>query len=1177
MPSAAMSNVRFRALPSNSGLTNFESTTEVSNVEFLSHQNPPLAAGEYEVSFVQSIEPPNGFSGPEKPFKSSQKFTVQGPTFKLDPVNDIDSVFPAPGHSEHANTLPHIVFSDPILPWERKLGDGSKTDEFNSTPWLALLTFTEEELKLSDAEISALDFKPGPRTPTPTLSFDMTAKELMDVGPKGFNSALNLTGDRGHLPNGSRDADPVSAIFLKPELFKALFSEHSETAPMPGWTGKQSAKRYAYFAHIQRIHGHHMASTSPGDAHKRDHSIVFSHRVGVIAPTQPTNVIVHLVSLTDVEEINVGANTKRVGLISLHSWTWMAIPSDHVNFIHTMTELSKAESIQPLRMTDRFLASFVDMKSTGPNPKTDATQRLVNRLMDGYIIKKHTLNTAKQRSSLLRGPLCPQIPSVSWDRPSSQNGNDLEVEDEVTKLPDVSYKVAWQLGRLLAIGDNVFVKSLLWLRGKIHSEAVRLTKEDVDNSYTGMEEYLNKLLEAVQGITKAHDDPAVTTDANAFYRWYDGAGTPGYANNVAPVGLTLPKICCSSQYVDYVRKVATELTSTREKPGETNSTKIYNETNDPLSHEWAKVLEWILDILFTGKIPLHYLVPDPESIPAESIRTFFVDQTWLECVIDGALSLANHLEPDDDNIKKELKRRVNAYLATPLGDGPDAPLPRLPRWGFFLRSTAISAFPDLRVEVPTKGKSSQSDILLMQRVGEDVLMFLLDRIPGEDEFSDVILSRPGHQNGFTLGDGETELTHEELTISFRRLPNSPATYEYEKEEGVHMKTWSSDGKQGGKPVFDWNYRTIIMPEFARQCIDLVGGPADDGKYFSWDPSQRGGIPSSLIATQLSKSVFRLKIGSDPDQALKTLLSDPSRNPWKMENGARRIYVGDEVAVGGASNMKVSALEEVKIEAVTLPVAPLLSAHRLQIPAPLPAQNVMLTTDHMNFGTFPEYPGMPGYRYGTGRNEHDIRPRTAVYPLHHQDDRDNWAMSSHGMPMDLVIQCEGHARDSFWSNMPAEWHFLIPIRLQSYPPDKDDSLRNVGVLLQIPGDRDHLELPTIEPIYAGPRWIYDMSVCYGGRWNEEGDRNKYVADKAKHWVSYLWIRARTAARWTKDDKHYEKQGYNLSFLLKGVRIDPIPLQTYKQVEVNIIGFEAFEMGENWVPHTCVVKKIKVYNK
>ncbi len=70
----------------------------------------------------------------------------------------------------------------------------------------------------------------------------------------------------------------------------------------------------------------------------------------------------------------------------------------------------------------------------------------------------------------------------------------------------------------------------------------------------------------------------------------------------------------------------------------------------------------------------------------------------------------------------------------------------------------------------------------MQRVSEDVLIFLLDRIPGEDSFLDVILSQPGHQNGFTLGDGATKLTKNTLRVTFRRLPASPGTYDYDKHK-----------------------------------------------------------------------------------------------------------------------------------------------------------------------------------------------------------------------------------------------------------------------------------------------------------------------------------------------------------------------------------------------------------
>ena len=231
----------------------------------------------------------------------------------------------------------------------------------------------------------------------------------------------------------------------------------------------------------------------------------------------------------------------------------------------------------------------------------------------------------------------------------------------------------------------------------------------------------------------------------------------------------------------YVGKIATDLTAARPSKG-TAGSAIYNETNDPVSHSWAVVLSWILDVLFRGKLPLHNLVPDPETLPSKSVRIFFIDQIWLKCVGDGALSLANHLEPDDDSIKKEVKRQVNRYLANTLGEGTQAQKPRLPRWRFFIRSAVVSAFPDLRIEIPTKEKPSNSDVLLMQRVGEDVLMVLSDRIPGEATFSNVVPSRPGHQNGYALGDEATGLTKAELTLTFQRLPASPDSFNYDRYE-----------------------------------------------------------------------------------------------------------------------------------------------------------------------------------------------------------------------------------------------------------------------------------------------------------------------------------------------------------------------------------------------------------
>ena len=48
--------------------------------------------------------------------------------------------------------------------------------------------------------------------------------------------------------------------------------------------------------------------------------------------------------------------------------------------------------------------------------------------------------------------------------------------------------------------------------------------------------------------------------------------------------------------------------------------------------------EFLLDIRLLRRIPLSYLVPDPDLLPPESIRFFHVNQTWVDRVIDGVLS-----------------------------------------------------------------------------------------------------------------------------------------------------------------------------------------------------------------------------------------------------------------------------------------------------------------------------------------------------------------------------------------------------------------------------------------------------------------------------------------------------------------------------------------------------------
>jgi hypothetical protein len=127
--------------------------------------------------------------------------------------------------------------------------------------------------------------------------------------------------------------------------------------------------------------------------------------------------------------------------------------------------------------------------------------------------------------------------------------------------------------------------------------------------------------------------------------------------------------------------------------------EIWNEfnANAPNNTDWPVIHKWITDKMYLGDIPAHVLFPDPSFIPEESLRFFYIDDAWLDCLIDGALSVGNHLERDDDMIKSSIKEWYNCYLQTVV---PKTTIkPQIPCYGFVFRSQIVKCMPDLRIKV----------------------------------------------------------------------------------------------------------------------------------------------------------------------------------------------------------------------------------------------------------------------------------------------------------------------------------------------------------------------------------------------------------------------------------------------------------------------------------------------
>jgi len=115
--------------------------------------------------------------------KSKQAFRVDAPQIFL-PAGSVYSIYPPQGHSDTVDILPHVVLNDPHLPWERVAStEAGKDATRNKVPWLALLTFTQDELRVP-ATVLATAFDGKTQSDT-TLAIPATGSDINGWGKDG--------------------------------------------------------------------------------------------------------------------------------------------------------------------------------------------------------------------------------------------------------------------------------------------------------------------------------------------------------------------------------------------------------------------------------------------------------------------------------------------------------------------------------------------------------------------------------------------------------------------------------------------------------------------------------------------------------------------------------------------------------------------------------------------------------------------------------------------------------------------------------------------------------------------------------------------------------------------------------------------------------------------------------
>jgi hypothetical protein len=576
---------------------------------------------------------------------TTQEFQVLRPPGLYVEDKDIYTISPPDkSHGQYETTLPHILFKNPHLPWER-----SYRSPINNTdrqiPWFCLMMFTADELK----EPSQKTFTAGPSI---TRAYTYKTDDLKDVisGPSR-ETIIYDTSDDG--PSGN-------VISIESELLGGVLN-----------ISKNPIER---FTHCRNINTG--SKLVDGISEDGFYAVSFTSRF----PKPSTALYVHLVSM---EPFLVGqpaktltqtvddlvANGAPVNLVSLKSWTIHCDPEPKENFMTYFKSLSIGD---------------LNINTQSPSSEVNSVSQ---RLANGYTPVKYHLPTGENTIAWYRGPLTTYIPEIgslpvedlTASSPNkvvysrSNDGTDLIIYDNKYKIFDLTYSMAWQLGRNIAIADKTFTTNYLNLRHRVYSQTSKDKRAHPITKEKALIE-LTKLAEKLQ-VGPIPSSPGV---AKFFVR-------------------EVPKTVTGNIFS----------TSDLQKTFNTLTDVSAAGTYDSLLSD---VIKWLKDLTTFSKIPFHYLVPHPGMLPKESLRFFNVDPLWIQSLIDGALSISLHFSND-----LKLKNLVKSHLGSKDGYGSI-------RWGYFLRSGVLIGYPSATGKIGDKGQISpdQNDIYKSQLLNKDL-------------------------------------------------------------------------------------------------------------------------------------------------------------------------------------------------------------------------------------------------------------------------------------------------------------------------------------------------------------------------------------------------------------------------------------------------------------------------
>jgi hypothetical protein len=681
-------------------------------LQLYDYYSPSLQAGSYAIEVTQTLE---GIADVDE-LRTVQEFLVTAPQYTLSPAQIINQHPPAGSTGRYGEVLPHIVLKDPMLAWERTMGDPTE-----KIPWLALLVFEEAELAA---------------TTDPLLKYDVATRTFTST-VTALQALILTEAERQALPDGKIKKILTTSTPPEEDLGKNPVCQYIRMSAATFQAIAPRLDELPYLSHVRKINTgerpllglneHGLFSVTMANR--------FAHAPAPGGDALPLTNIAHLVSLEGLERYltdqPLPEEFGEVALITLASWTFRAMPNHAEDFRGLALNLIAQEKpvpdvLDPARLWLRLPPVFKSAQVAAEPAAAEANRRLAQ----GYAPLPYHTRSGENTLAWYRGPLAPLRPALASPAEPYFTSDAALLYNDAFGVFDVSLAAAWEVGREAALADSAFGPRLLDFRRRAHqlvdSLHHRLTSDhftptqlnEVDASTTVQDMFLAQLVPQLAQDLGTAIEAAPTQDAPVP----PVAGTSTDAKIDAQAILAEPSVQAQIKAV--------------------------------VKDDLAPLAEWLGRLLLLYPVPFDNLVPDERMLPPESLRFFYLDENWLEAALDGALSLGldsskqTAFSKATKGLVYEAGQEALAVLRDQLQGRATGPHPKPPEVisGFLLRSALVSGWPNLVVRAKDED-DKMLKILRLDHLAPNVLLCLFDGVP-----DNVELSEPAESLGFGVND-----------------------------------------------------------------------------------------------------------------------------------------------------------------------------------------------------------------------------------------------------------------------------------------------------------------------------------------------------------------------------------------------------------------------------------------